>query len=269
MACLAVEKMAPQNLFDAPSAEAALRVLLPKLRSHDDDTSEWSARAVGALASYTPFVTGELLAAAFAEMLLLVGDDEPEHRRRGLCLAANLLPLLGSSEREQTLRATIRACRREAAGEADSRAYDIGIRTLGTAGRLTEGEGPATEAAQELLRAVEGKVPYEYQTVLFDLASLAARVGEPLRGRIVRAAIAAAAEPHYTYSRTSGMPSPTRHAGADALAVVAPLLDRQQLDEAWRAIPPQGEQWAAASRESAYGAALKALQERREALARP
>src|SRR5262249_59251706 len=54
-ACLAVEKMAGRGLFDAPSAEAALRALLPKLRGPDDNTSEWSARAIGSLASDTPF----------------------------------------------------------------------------------------------------------------------------------------------------------------------------------------------------------------------
>jgi hypothetical protein len=60
-----------------------------------------------------------------------------------------------------------------------------------------------------------------------------------------------------------------RHARADALAVVATLLNQQQLDAAQRAIPPQGEAWLAGERESAYGAALKALKERREALGRP
>jgi hypothetical protein len=263
-ACLAVEKMACQDLFDAPGALAALRALLPMLRSPSHDTSEWSARAIGALARYTPFVTGELLAAAFVEMLGMVGEGEPESRRRGLCLAARLLPLLGPGEREQTLQATVSACRREIVCEADGRAYDIGIRTLGTAGRLTEGEGPAADAARELLRAVEGKQAPYYETVLPDLASLGARVGEPLRGRIVRAAIVAASEPRYLYSHGSMRHSPTCHAGADALAVVALLLDWQQLDEAERALPPPGEPWRAA----AYGAARKALAERREALAR-
>lgn len=269
MACLAVEKMAHQNFFDAPSAEAALQALLPKLRSPDGDVSEWSARAVGALAADTPFVTGTQLTTAFAETLRMVGDGAPEIRRRGLNLAGNLLPLLGAEQRELTLRAAAGACRRPIAGEADGRAYDIGVRTLGAASRLTAGEGPAAEAARELLRAVEGKVPHGYQTVLVDLAGLAARVDEPLRGRIVRATITAAAEPRFVYSRTSGERSPTRHAGADALAVVAPLLTRPQLDEAERAIPAPGGQWPAASRESAYGGALKALKERREALDRP
>jgi hypothetical protein len=267
-ACLAVEKLASKNVFDADSAEKAVRALLPRLRSAQADTSEWSARAVGALASSTAFVKGELLAAAFAEIVLMVGDKEPELRRRGLALAERLLPSLGANEREQTLKAVIAACRRPVAGEAAERAYEIAVRALGHAARHAQGAKAATEAAEELLRAIERKSPDAYTIVFPALGALAARVEEPLRGRIVQAVIVSVRHPGYVYSRTSGRPSPTRHAGADALELVAPVLTREQLDAATKAIPIESRIWNPQSLEEAYGAARKALADRRTALAK-
>ncbi len=113
---------------------------------------------------------------------------------------------------------------------------------------------------------MEGRKVDWYQTVLVDLAGLAARVGKPWRGRIARAVIAAAAEPGYIYARSGGMLSPMRHAGADALAVLAPLLDREQLHDARQAVASQATWGQSANHESAYGTALKALTERHEVL---
>lgn len=266
MACLAVEKLAGKGVFDATSAEKAVRAMLPRLRSAQADTSEWSARGIGALASGTRFVKGDLLAAASTEMALMIGDRDAEIRRRGLCLAEDLLPLFGAPLREQTLKAVIGACRRPVAGDAATRAHSIAVRALGHAARHAPAGKPATEAAEELLRVVENESVDAYQVVFPALGGLAGRVEEPLRSRIVRAVLIATAHPGYIYSRTSGVRSPTRHAGADALELVAPLLTAEQLDAASKAIPIVSRIWDAQSIEEAYGAARKALAARRAAL---
>jgi len=104
-ACLAVEKMAPTKLFKTEEMKAIWEGLRPKMRSQHDDTSEWSARGVGALAQGTALLAGAFLNEAFDETLLMVSSNGPEMRRRGAALSRNLVKLLPKDKLEKLVRA--------------------------------------------------------------------------------------------------------------------------------------------------------------------
>ena len=106
-ACLAVEKMAPKKLFKPEDMKAIWEGLRPKLRSQHDDTSEWSARGVGALAQDTELLAGAYLNEAFDEAIVMVSSNGPEMRRRGAGLSCSLVKLLPSDKLEKLVRALL------------------------------------------------------------------------------------------------------------------------------------------------------------------
>jgi hypothetical protein len=63
--------------------------------------------------------------------------------------------------------------------------------------------------------------------------------GVPRRQFLVSTSLAAPADKRWIYSVTSGAYSPPKHAGADALAILASSLTLEELEKAEKAIPPQ------------------------------
>jgi hypothetical protein len=291
-ACLAVEKMSAEKAIDAPTMRVALRLLIPKLRSANDDTSEWSSRAVESLALYTRGVEGPLARRLQSEARKMLEDQDPEMRRRGANLSARLLPRLQRNDFEELVRALLVACRRpvhafnaESAkkrgklfADGDVRAAEMAVVALGAASPLIDDKSLASEAAVELLkgskRAWLSVRCFGLESIV-GLAHLAKRVDGPLREEIVKWVIVAVANPTGTYSRTSGLPSPEHHYGADALTVLAPILDRKAVEAAAKAIPSSAITsessllWVSPSDyTSMYGPALQALADRRQELER-
>jgi hypothetical protein len=97
------------------------------------------------------------------------------------------------------------------------------------------------------------------------LAILASKTQGELRQRIVRALCLAATDGRWIYSRTSGVPTPPKHHGADALTIIAPNLTRDELVLALEAIPapPEGNR---APYDSMYQETLQALAARQREL---
>jgi hypothetical protein len=280
-ACLAVEKLAAEKAFDAPATTAALRLLIPKLCSPNDDTSEWSTRAVSSLAQDTHFVEGPLARRVQSEARRMLEDPDPEMRRRAANLSRSLLPCLQPNEFQELVRALLAACRRpvlmlnldsarKRAGlnaDGDLRAADVAVIALSAGGPLIEDKALASEVTVELLKGWKRALEGFGQSSIVGLAHLAKRVDEPLRQEIAKTVIAAVREPRCHYSLTSGLPSPPHHYGADALAVLAPLLDRKTLDAAAKAIPTQPDSWETSDDfTSMYAQALQALADRRHEL---
>jgi hypothetical protein len=272
---LAIEKLAADRVLDAQAVKLVLDAIIPKLRSSHGNSSEWSVRAVCALAQDTPFVAGKALSRVHAESLKMLDDRDADMRRRGFHLASHLLRLLDARQHEQTVRAMLATFRRMVLSQNpeavrnDVIAREAGVIALSVATERIEDETLAGQVAAQLLRAIETeRTPtwYRGHCELYGIAKLAHRAAEPWRSRILQTVIAAARDERYVFSLTSGEASPPHHAGAEALAVIAPLLDGRLLDKAIRAIPPITSDSPASMTEyaSLYGTALKALSEQRK-----
>ena len=279
---------------------------MPKLRSPHDDTSEWATRAVEALAKDTPFVTRDILPRIHATDVKMLENDDPEMRARGFGLAQGVLPLLDERQHAELVRSMMRAyCwpvvgnrlvankrRDKTYANGDAQARLLGILAFSVAAERIKDESLANQVALELLSAIGTEQTPDFfpgHWELYGIAKLAPHVSGPLRERILLTLIASVANDKYVYSLTSGEPSPPLHAGGEALSIVAPLLSRDLLDQAEKAIPinkkgrfpylfipddsPLGfsvvaRSWPTAEAyESMYGSARKALAVRRRELA--
>ncbi len=233
-ACLAVEKMAPEKLFKPEDMKAIWEGLRPKMRSQHDDTSEWSARGVGALAQDTELLAGAFLNEAFDETLLMVSSNGPEMRRRGAALSRNLVKLLPKDKLEKLVRALLAS----PAATAEDR---MATQALSSAAPKIETQALANDVAARLLAATKDNPAPSFGElrVWQGLAYLAGTTSKETREQIVGAILAAAADRRWVYSATSGVYSPPKHAGAEALAILASFLTLEELDKAEKAIPPQ------------------------------
>jgi hypothetical protein len=182
--------------------------------------------------------------------------------------------------------------RGKADADGDLRARQMGILAFSVAAERIKDESLAGQIALQLLSAIGTEQTPDFfpgHRELYGIAKLAPHVSGPLRERILLTLIASVANEKYVYSLTSGEPSPPLHAGADALSIVAPLLGRNLLEQAERAIPINKEgrfpylfipdaspfgfgvvarSWpTAGDYESMYGSARKALAVRRKELA--
>lgn len=268
-ACLALEKIAPYKLFKPEDMKALWDGLRPKLRSQHDDTSEWSARGVGALARDTELLAGVFLAEAFDETILMVMSEAPEMRRRGAALSSDLVKRLPRDSTEKLIRSLLAISPVAVAG--DSKMDDAEARCKGmvahaicfSASRI-ETESLANEVAARLLGLCrENTVPSGAELRIIGLAQLAATTNKETRQQIVDAVLAAAADRRWAYSVTSGVLSPPKHAGAEALVILAPSLTREELETAEHAIPVlapgEKQEWY----DSMYAAAKESLAVRR------
>lgn len=260
-ACLAVEKMAPQKLFQPEDMKALWGGLRHKLRSQHDDSSEWSARGVQSLCWYTELLDGAFLDEAFDETLLMVSSNSPEMRRRGVGLSRYLVKRLPKDKCEKLVRALLGS----PAAPAEDRVVTA---ALGSAAPKIETQALANEVAVRLLAATKNKPAFDFG---FDgglrewqgLAYLAGTTSKETRDQIVGTILAATADRRFAYSRTSGVPSPPKHAGAEALAILASFLTLEEVERAEKAIPPQAagdkKEWY----DSMYAAAKEALAARK------
>lgn len=257
-ACLAVEKMAPKNLFKPEDMKAIWEGLRPRMRSQHDDTSEWSARGVGALAQGTELLAGAFLNEAFDETLLMVSSNGPEMRRRGAALSRNLVKLLPTDKLEKLVRALLAS----PAATAEDRMV---TQAFSSAAPMIETQALANDVAARLLAATrDNPAPgFGELRVWQGLAYLAGTTSKETREQIVGAVLAAAADRRWVYSATSAVSSPPKHAGAEALAILASFLTLEELDKAEKAIPPQAAGEKKEAYVSMYGVAMEALAARK------
>ncbi|MBL8891443.1 MAG: hypothetical protein JNL67_15800 [Planctomycetaceae bacterium] len=273
-ACLAVEKMASKKLFTPEDTKVLWEGLRPKLRSQNEDASQWSARGLGALCLDTEILSGAILDGAFEETLLLVSDNNTEMRRRGAVLSRYLVKRLPKDRLEKLVRTLITSppvAAEDQKGIDNSEAHISCLVTqslISSASRI-ETESLANEMALRLL--AESDPP----TVLGELgrweglAYLAGKTDKETREQIVKSILATVADKKLIYSRTSGVISPLKHHGADGLAILSSFMTLEEIERAEQAIPPQptGEKKTIHDSlehfASMYGAAKEALAARK------
>lgn len=242
-ACLAVEKMASKKLFTPEDTKVLWEGLRPKLRSQNEDASQWSARGLGALCLDTEILSGAILDGAFEETLLLVSDNNTEMRRRGALLSRYLVKHLPKDRLEKLVRTLITSppvAAEDQKGIDHSQAHiSCVVTTLISAASRIETESLANEMALRLL--AESDPP----TVLGELgrweglAYLAGKTDKETREQIVKSILEAVADKELNYMRTSGLDSPLKHHGADGLAILSSFLTLEEIERAEQAIPPQ------------------------------
>jgi len=263
-ACLALEKMSSKNLFRPEDVQLLWKGLHHKFRSEHDSTSEWSTRAAVAMARDTELLTsaylpdqewrlgrqpsdnersaGEFLCGVFDENLLMLSSSDRELQRRGASLSGSLLRLLPKERQEKLIRGLLAIpFTTEPNRNPDSAEIRCGnsvTSALVNAAPEVRTDGLANDVAIRLLDSVEEKDHATIFGVHRGLAYLADNTSHEVRGQIVRAILAAAADGQLVYSLRSGVDSPTKHCGADALAILAESLTGEELDRAEQAIPP-------------------------------
>ena len=276
-ACLAVEKMALRGLFQPNEPLALWTELRPKLRSAHAETSDWSVRAVGALVSRSELLADPLVEEAlFEETLWLVRADDVNQCCRGAMLATALvmtLPKESKDNLEKLVRALLKVRvpmpANSEAQDAEATCNRLVTEAIRAAAGRVETQALLDDVALRLLAqiaTINQISTLSGDHVYSELAALAGKTSKEVRDRIVQSILAAAANSDLLYSRTSGRYTPPKHAGAEALAVLASLLTREELEQAEAAIPPPAAVTDSEEYESMYGAAKEALAVRRARL---
>jgi beta-lactamase regulating signal transducer with metallopeptidase domain len=291
--CLAIEKMASRKLFAPEDLPSLWEGLQPNLQSQHQDTSEWSVRAVATLLQEhelfsSPFWSqqdwmlereptpadrsaGEFLKGSFEESLLLLGSSDRELQRRGANLTSQLLKHLPQSKQEKAIRSLLDIPfeTQTAANPSSSLARcrrQVTIALVHSAS-VIPAESSVGEVAERLLEASKDVDAVMNDGVYRGLAFLADKTQGELRQRIVRAVVLAATDRRWIYSRTSGISTPPRHHGADALTILAPGLTSEELLLAQEAIPPLPEgEGNRAAYDAMYLEVLQALAGRKKEL---
>lgn len=290
-ACIVVAKMASQKVFAAEDLQSLWEGLQPKLRSQHQDTSEWSTRAVTMLVQESTFfsspfwtdqgwmlerppsdidrLAGRFLNGALDESLLMLGSSDRELQRRGANLSSRLVKYLPLESQEKLIRSLL-AIPFEPDSERNPDSPEVRCSRQVTIALILAApeiktESLANDVAARLLEATRELDMATIDGVHRGLAYIAYKTRGELRERIVSVVIAAAADEHLTYSQTSGIYTPPKHRGAEALTILAPLLTGDELAQAEKAIPPLPEGKNEAH-DSMYLETLQALAARKQAL---
>jgi hypothetical protein len=283
-ACLAVEKMAQQKLFQPADREAIWDSLQPHLHGPSEKTCEWSARALAALTQHPNLLTDTILSQAYAETLAMLGTNATDVRRRGAGLSRHLAPRLTTDQQGQLdgalLTLPVASAEDQVSQNATAQCGEMLLAALVTAVPYVKQEDLANNLATRLLTVVEddarsgqsatiaqaGSWLPRQGACLIGLAQLASVTKRTTRDQIVATVLQATSDTRLSYSQTSGRVSPPKHAGADALALLVPSLTREELATATQAIPARSPQQKPDDYASMYTAVKAALAARREAL---
>lgn len=296
-ACLAIEKLAAQKLLAPADLPSLWEDLLPNLQDQHQDTAEWSVRAVAQLLQQqelfdSPFWTqqewtmerepsdadrwaGRILQSVYEASLRLLDSSDRELQRRGANLIRHLVKHLPQSSREIAIRSLLAVPlptdTETNPSSAQARCRRQVTTALVDAASVIPTESLAGAVAERLMEATSDVDAVMNDHVYQGLAVLASKTQGGLRQRIVRALLLATTDSRWIYSPTSGVSSPPKHHGADALTIIASNMTGDELVLAQKAIPAPPEE-NRASYDSMYGEAIAALAARKlelEAASRP
>ncbi len=295
-AFLAIEKLAAQKLFAPQDLPSLWEGLLPNLQNQlqdnqHQDTAEWTVRAVAQLLQQpelfsSPFWVqqewrlerepsdadrwaGRILQGVYEASLPWLASSDRELQWRGAKLISHLMKHLPQAMQEKAIGSLLDI---PLPTEADTNPSSALARcrrqvtmALVQSASVISTESLAGAVAERLLEATSDVDAVMNDGAYRGLAILASKTQGELRQRIVRALCLAAADGRWIYSRTSGVPTPPKHHGADALTIIAPNLTRDELVLALEAIPapPEGNR---APYDSMYQETLQALAARQREL---
>ncbi|MBL8856205.1 MAG: hypothetical protein JNK57_19725, partial [Planctomycetaceae bacterium] len=210
LACLVVEKMASKKLFTPEDMKVLWEGLRPKLRSQNEDASEWSARGLGALCRDTEILSGTILDGAFEETLLMVSDNNTEMRRRGTVLSRDLVKRLPKDQLEKLVRTLITsppvaAVDQNGIDNSEAQISRVITQSLISAASRIETESLANEMALRLLSESDPPTAIGELGRWEGLAYLAGKTDNETRKQIVESILAAVADDELSYMRTSGV----------------------------------------------------------------
>jgi hypothetical protein len=188
----------------------------------------------------------------------MVSSNGPEMRRRGVGLSRDLVTRLPKHQLAQLVRALL-------AVDTEAHWSNAVAVALGTAAPRIGTQGLANEVAARLLAATKDNPAPMLGAVRVwqGLASLAATTSKETRERIVGAIVSAVGDRRWAYMPTSGVLSPPKHAGAEALAILTSFLTLQEVERAEEAIPAQAGEEKKEDYDSMYAAAQNALASRK------
>jgi hypothetical protein len=186
---------------------------------------EWK---LGRLPQKNERSAGEILYGAFDKSPLLLGSSNPESQRRGADLSLSLLKLLPTDRQEKRVRRLLAIPLETSAernlGSAEACRGTCLASTLVSAAPEIKTETLANDMAARLIEAAGEHDLVMTCRVLGGLADLADLTRPEIRNRIVGVILNAVADRQLDYSPTSGVYSPPKDCGAEALATLAELL---------------------------------------------
>lgn len=239
--CLAVERTSGREMFDASSAKHAIGIIMPRLRSANNESAGGDVRAVAALTrSSCRFFAKETLQELSKTAIALLADEDIEKRQRGVEIMYPIIPHLSAEQVDEAALALLAAGRRptvekfldpngKEAPSASLRALngvEMALARCGGCRDITL----AKEIAEHLLHAFHDKRigAGARQAIINGLAyPLASRLQGDVRKQIIDTIIASTADDSLTYTHFSGIPSPVRHSGTEALGLVIHLIDSE------------------------------------------
>jgi hypothetical protein len=239
-ACLALEQMVAAPFFgELPPVDRAglVRPLLAALSSGHGDTSEWSVRALRRLAAKA-YLPAEGVRAALAQGLDLVTREDVEARRRGALLLEALTAREVPADRLQIARTLLLALDRyPRSGDEDDRSKTARTTCCGVLARIPGVDATlAGELAARFLRDLRVCDAWGFHYGRGDALQGLGRQFAHLRGgqreETLAVLLAAVGDPELEYMRTSGVRSPLRHRGHEALVPAVPAMTQPECERA-------------------------------------
>ena len=164
---------------------------------------------------------GEFLYSAFDESPLLLGSSDPESQRRGADLSRSLLKFLPNNRPEKLVRRLLAIPRETSAernpGSAEDRRGTCLASTLVSAAPGIKTKALANGMAERFIEAAGEHDQVMTCRVLGGLADLADLTRPEIRNRIVGVILNAVADRQLKYSPSTGVCSPPKDCGAEAL----------------------------------------------------
>ena len=273
-ACLAIEKLCGTQGYTGtdPKFEGAARLtqirlnqayvgrsfprLLDAADAKNPELTEFAFRAIGALARDTKLLTADQVAESCDKAQAGLRSDDFEDRRRGVNLLGNLMRRfdLENAREKQAIDQLLEIAEywqrshdqkwdewlRELSsqGTAKERFQNQGIQALLYNCRFIHDKAQALKAYEFLMRGLANQT-LDLQSVV-SIAALASRLPAAQRRNAVQLAIGGVSDKRFWHDVGSGIVI-LRNYAAEALSDLAPCLDKDEVQEALKAIDSQ--QW--------------------------
>jgi hypothetical protein len=292
-ACLAIEKLCFTQGYTgtnpelAPAARLAQLCLnqayvdriLPRLLDagtmNNPHLAEFASRAIGSLASHTTLLAADQVDRSCAKALASLGADDFEERRRGVNLLRSLMSRLDvdkNARKKQAIDQLLEIAedwqrsyhgkwdewQRELSvrGSAKQRFQNQALQALSSTCRFVSDKAQAMRAYQFLASGLANQT-LDLQAVA-SIAALASRLPAAERRNAVQLVIRGVSDKRFWHNVGSGMFILKNYA-ADALSELAPFLDKDEVEQALKAIDSQP--WNRGESQ-VFEAAVIALQDR-------
>ena len=252
-AYLAIEKLCYcTDLLDPAYIESVFPQLLDETTSEDKDASEFASRAIGALSREPDLLTPDQIAQAYEKAMLNLQSTNFEYRRRGVNLLHDLIHQLGSASRKEAIAWLLHSFEEwQQSNELEWNEYERELAASGTTKQRFQHQ--AIQAllgnCEHIQNEAQALTAYDLLIVAFENQGLDFRVLPAIAGLVrilpslqrqeaINLIVASVSDERSWYSVGSGIVRPANYA-SDALFFLAPVLDKDELQQALNAIESQ------------------------------